>query len=439
MAFRIAHVSDIHVRDFSGIRARDFLNKRVTGATTVLGRMTRHLPHILKAMLDDISSQNVDHLAVTGDVSNLSFESEFRAVVRMLSSFGECSSKVSVVPGNHDVYTRKVARQGLFEEHFLHFMRGDIPYSCCNSDEFRDNNNNTNNISSINNADTSVGNRNDSYNNNVYPYVKVFGHVALIGISSAQPRPWFSATGMVGEEQLSRLQGILARPELEGKYKVIMLHHSVLNAPHCRWHRFRKLLDAAQLREVLAQGGVNLVLSGHSHERDATRFAGNNRIIQVRSVPAGGFQSENPKRKACYAIHSISDDGVLETRYRVYNKELGIFQDDDSNWLNHWDWDGESDGDRAQCRESGQDWRWDGCIDGLRDRGEEVNVYGNVDWDGISGACGELVVGGAGCSELAALQCSCQEHCSQEQEGSRATTSPGFSSACTDHSAPAAI
>ena len=33
---RLAHLSDLHVLDLTGVRARDFLNKRLTGGATLL-------------------------------------------------------------------------------------------------------------------------------------------------------------------------------------------------------------------------------------------------------------------------------------------------------------------------------------------------------------------------------------------------------------------
>ena len=111
---RLAHISDLHVLDLTGARARDFLNKRITGSATLFARRsTAHQTSVVQAAIRDINEQAPDHVVVTGDLTNLSLRSEFEAATGLLRELGG-RDRLSVVPGNHDVYTRE--SRGRFEQ-----------------------------------------------------------------------------------------------------------------------------------------------------------------------------------------------------------------------------------------------------------------------------------------------------------------------------------
>ncbi len=82
--FRLAHISDTHVLSPDGVRWRELLfNKRITGwANTRLRRGRVQPPRYLEAVLD--AASRADHLVVTGDVTNLALEGEYREARRLL-------------------------------------------------------------------------------------------------------------------------------------------------------------------------------------------------------------------------------------------------------------------------------------------------------------------------------------------------------------------
>ncbi len=109
----IAHISDLHILKVAGSSPFSFLNKRATGGVNLLiGRAHRHRVEIVRQALEQIRELNVDHLVVTGDITNLSLPTEFELAAEILQSHGS-GKDVSVVPGNHDNYTRGAARNAV--------------------------------------------------------------------------------------------------------------------------------------------------------------------------------------------------------------------------------------------------------------------------------------------------------------------------------------
>ncbi|MGZ8869252.1 MAG: metallophosphoesterase family protein, partial [Thermoanaerobaculia bacterium] len=188
---RIAHISDTHVLPPQGVHWREmFFNKRITGwANTRFRRGRVHRRRYLEAVLD--AASRADHLVVTGDVTNLALEGEFHEALRLFESRGG-GAEITVIPGNHDLYLPKISREGRFEHHFGAFLQSDLP-------------------------DLSVGVAAGNY-----PFVKLRGPVAIIGLSSAVPRPPFIAAGYLGDEQLRALRAILEHPEVAKRFPVML-------------------------------------------------------------------------------------------------------------------------------------------------------------------------------------------------------------------------
>ncbi len=78
----------------------------------------------LEAVLD--AASRADHLVVTGDVTNLALEGEYREACRLFDRRSG-TAEISIVPGNHDLYLPSIGREGRFERHFGSFVRSDLP------------------------------------------------------------------------------------------------------------------------------------------------------------------------------------------------------------------------------------------------------------------------------------------------------------------------
>jgi 3',5'-cyclic AMP phosphodiesterase CpdA len=213
---RIAHVSDLHVVSPRGVHWRSVLfNKRMTGyANMLLHRARVFRRDYLDAVLAAAARES-DQVVVTGDLTNLSLESEYEEAVRLLEDVAR-TTEVTVVPGNHDVYLPHVQREGRFAHHFGSFFTSDLPELA---------------------QDVPAGR---------FPCVRLRGPVAIIGLSSAVPRPPFVSAGHLGRQQLDVLMRILAHPEVARRTPVVLVHHDPMGS--------RVPLD--QLRSGLTDAGA---------------------------------------------------------------------------------------------------------------------------------------------------------------------------------------
>ncbi|MCS6901855.1 MAG: metallophosphoesterase, partial [Myxococcales bacterium] len=108
----LAHLSDLHLYGDEPVPLARLVSKRATGYLNLRYRRgSIHKKWAVQALARELRRLGVDHVAVTGDLSNLALEDEFAAVVRLLrEDLALPPSEVSIVPGNHDLYTRGAAR-----------------------------------------------------------------------------------------------------------------------------------------------------------------------------------------------------------------------------------------------------------------------------------------------------------------------------------------
>ncbi len=286
--FRIAHVSDTHVLSPEGVQWREMLfNKRLTGwANTHLRRSRVYRRGYLQTVL--AAASQADHLVVTGDVTNLALESEYRETLRLL---GEVARKieVTVVPGNHDLYLPRTSRDGRFAHHFGSFVSSDLPELA---------------------VKVPAGS---------YPFVRLRGPTAIIGLSSAVPRPPFVAAGHVGPAQLQALKILLEHPEVSRRLPVVLVHHPPVDS-RTRLRQLRDgLTDAASLRDVLAPLRRGIVLFGHLHCR--VRCA----LSSVGVVGASGAALDHPDDaiRAGYNLYELEEGRVARIEAHVLDATGG--------------------------------------------------------------------------------------------------------------------
>ena len=126
--FRLAHVTDPHFRGFSGLGPADLASKRAVGlANLIINRSRKHKMALLEALRIDLRAQAPDHLALTGDLSNVSLDGEWRAALAWIDMSGVPPESITVIPGNHDAYVPKVVEGRAFERLFAPYMASDVP------------------------------------------------------------------------------------------------------------------------------------------------------------------------------------------------------------------------------------------------------------------------------------------------------------------------
>jgi 3',5'-cyclic AMP phosphodiesterase CpdA len=267
---RLAHVTDVHLLSLDGVKLRDLLNKRFAGAVNILvNRGRHHTAEVFDKLVDDINAQGIEQVACTGDITNLSLESEFRFARAHFDRLGPGPANVTCVPGNHDNYVTEVA--GMFERIFAPYVASDDDWRWPDGDP--------------------------------WPTVRVRGDLALVGLTTSQPSGVLMGHGTVGDKQLGRLAEVLASPRLADKLRVVVMHHPSAGRHARSWRR--GLRDHAAFAGVIARHGAELVLHGHEHIDLENHLAG----------PDGARVPVNGVRSASYAIASTTKTA----RYRVYS------------------------------------------------------------------------------------------------------------------------
>jgi 3',5'-cyclic AMP phosphodiesterase CpdA len=264
--FVLAQLSDVHM--VPQTRLSELASKRVLGFINwQRKRKFVHRPEVLDAITRDVKEQAPDHIAVTGDLVNLSLPAEYRRAAAWLETLGT-PRNVTVIPGNHDTYVGAAER---FPAVFWgEYMRGD---------DGRDG----------------------------FPFVRPRANVALIALSSGVPTGPFMATGRVGLEQLTRFAQALE--DTRGLFRIVLIHHPPLSPPR---RHMRRLIDAADLRQVLAENGAELLIHGHDHERAVVLLDGP-RGTKIPAVGAPSASARGPhghENAGGYNIYCIDGDAA---------------------------------------------------------------------------------------------------------------------------------
>src|SRR5438552_13665155 len=123
----IAHFSDVHALGLRGVSPLAFLShKRLAGAANLLfNRRSKHPVALFEALVDDLNRVAPDEVVLTGDLVNLSLDSEFVLARGILDRIARGPAHVTVIPGNHDVYVGSAERARAFERHFAPYLISD--------------------------------------------------------------------------------------------------------------------------------------------------------------------------------------------------------------------------------------------------------------------------------------------------------------------------
>ena len=285
MSFTLAHLSDPHLPPLPAARLRDLASKRALGYLNwTRNRHKYHRREVLDALVADVRAQEPDHIAVTGDLVNLALEAEFAPSLQWLASVGE-AEHVTVIPGNHDAYVRATRHRAA--ETWADYVRGDVDGG-----------------------------------NGAFPFVRKRGPVALIGLSSAVPTLPLMATGSLGRAQLQALDRILAQLASEGAFRVLLVHHPLHSTS-----RVKRLTDSRQLRALIRQHGVELVLHGHDHIHSTMWLEGPRGEIPAVGVPSASAIAHRHYPAAAFNLFSIertNDAWRVEQTVRAIDRDMRV-------------------------------------------------------------------------------------------------------------------
>jgi 3',5'-cyclic AMP phosphodiesterase CpdA len=270
----IGHVTDIHLGPIRGLSPQYWNLKRATGFVNwQRKRVAIHSRDVTDRLIADLKAQSPDHVAVTGDLINLGLPQEHTDALAWLQSVGP-PEHVSVIPGNHDIYSSIGTDQGTAR--WRAYMTGGTP-------------------------------------DDLFPYVRRVGPVAVVGLNSAVPTLPMIAAGELGRAQLGRFERLLTGLAHEQAFTIIMIHHPPLPG---QASKSRGLRDAAQLEQVLRTHGAGLVIHGHNHRNMLTWCQGPRwafPVVGAPSLSAGvAHGDEPPGRYNLYRIDTNESPARVE-------------------------------------------------------------------------------------------------------------------------------
>ncbi|MBK9517137.1 MAG: metallophosphoesterase [Anaeromyxobacter sp.] len=266
---RLGHISDLHLADRARYPRNGFSAKDCD----------KHSSKLAKGLLDALREVGVDHLVVTGDLTLSAEPREFERAADLLRPWAE-AGKLTVVPGNHDVWTADAVDTG-------RFLRAVGP--------------------------DGKGMRRPAP---TYPHVVPLGpEVVLVALDSARygedPR---ATTGKLGADQLKAVRELCREHQKQGKATLLAFHHHVLLPPDripSDVHVARMALaDADQVIRLLAELPVAAVLHGHRHCAFRVDVPGVKGPVPILCAGSVSRTSDEPVRRARAYVYELDAGGV---------------------------------------------------------------------------------------------------------------------------------
>jgi 3',5'-cyclic AMP phosphodiesterase CpdA len=240
------------------------MSKRIFGFINWQKKRRRiHQFDTLERLVADIKKLSPDHIAVTGDLVNLSLPDEFPQARLWLNRLGPAAD-VTLVAGNHDAYLKKMESEP--KRAWGEYMRGD--------------------------GETEAA----------FPFVRKRGPVAIVGLSTAVASAPGRATGRLGVEQLTHLPGLLKKLGEEGAFRIVSLHHPPESEPR---RKSERLLDGEAFIAAIAQAGADLVIHGHDHIHQVSWIDGAGRRVPVVGVPSASAAPRGRWQPAGFNLYRI--------------------------------------------------------------------------------------------------------------------------------------
>ncbi|MFO1072149.1 MAG: metallophosphoesterase [Geminicoccaceae bacterium] len=290
MVFRLAHLSDLHLGPMPRVKARALMNQRVLGYLSwQKSRYRVHRREVLDALVADLRVEAPDHVALTGDLVNISLPAEFIQAAAWLHQLGD-AKWVTVIPGNHDAYVKVKWHEAW--AHWSDYMSGDA--GPCGSEE-------------------------------AFPFLRRRGDIAVIGLSTAVATPPTFATGRLGRRQLGALAAMLdgLPPEC---CRVVLLHHPpVATMTDYR----RRLVDGDEFAAVLRRHRADLVLCGHQHVFQLGALPTGEDCVPVVGAPSASLHGGDRHHEGGYILYDLApeaDGWRIDLELRRFALDRGCFE-----------------------------------------------------------------------------------------------------------------
>ncbi len=292
---KIAHISDLHL---SG----SYKRKNISA-----------LKRVIKHALEN----GADHFVFTGDIADNAEENDFLLFRKILERFNLLSSdKTSIVIGNHDIFGGAQTAEDVVN----------FPYRCLKTNYAEKVKLFTSFFKELFVDTVRPG------TNEFFPYAKELRNTVLFGVNSidrySRIKNPFASNGRVSREQKEKLTLLLEQFKSTTKKKILMIHHhfykkkdETATSESALWDKIEsytmKLRGKKKLFKIFQEGGIELVLHGHSHEiRDYQRKG-------IRFLNAGASIEGKTKIPSYFIIDDESlHDGKAGKSFSVELKSI---------------------------------------------------------------------------------------------------------------------
>jgi 3',5'-cyclic AMP phosphodiesterase CpdA len=301
--FLLAHLSDPHLAPLPTPRLGELASKRLLGYLNwVRERRAIHRRDVLAAIVADLHAEKPDHIAVTGDLVNIALPAEIANAAHWLEALGP-PARLSLVPGNHDAYVPGAA--AACARAWAPYMAGDATGAHALQDRGAASSSRVRGEGRGEGASPLAGAsvarpREADEEHAAFPFLRVRGPVALIGVSTAVATGPFLATGRLGARQIAAMSALLAAQT--ERFRIVLIHHPPHVVPKSR---FKRLVDAAAFRDPIATTGAELVIHGHDHVRSLDYIDGPHARVPVIGVPSASAAFGTDHDPAGYNLYRI--------------------------------------------------------------------------------------------------------------------------------------
>lgn len=232
----IAHLTDLHIlgddthgRDaWSGFRLRFLSAGRPLDAAERRQRLLRGLATARRL--------DVDHIVITGDLTEEGTDAQFEALAEVLSESGIDPQNLTLVPGNHDAYHDPLAWDRALEGPLRAFA-----------------------------VTSGVGAK------------TVLDEAVIVPVSTAIAQHYARAAGWADENDLDVAERTARDTGLRERAVVVAQHHPPVASALPVWQWINDLQNHRVVRGLLAEHASMHVLCGHSHKRNDWALPGEER------------------------------------------------------------------------------------------------------------------------------------------------------------------
>jgi 3',5'-cyclic AMP phosphodiesterase CpdA len=277
---RLGHISDLHIAD-KGRYPRHGLTPK---------DCDKHSTRLLKGLLEALEELRLDHLVVTGDVTLSGEPSEFEKARKLLEPWAE-AGKLTVLPGNHDVWSYESAEK-------FRFLR-------------------------------LVGPDGHGMKSAVqsYPRAVPLGEDAvLVALDSARwgEDPW-TTPGKLGTQQLKAARELIRDHARHERAVLLAVHHHLVLPPErvasdAKVSRM-PLADADQVVRLVAELPIAAVLHGHRHVAFRVDLPGASGTTPVLCAGSASRVADEPVRRARAFVYEVDRTGIRNVEAFVAGME----------------------------------------------------------------------------------------------------------------------